>query len=163
MFNFFIILLFIAGLTGGGIFIREYQLPKLETGARIFSLFIASLLLFINQKFYNTVNFKISNQVSDEYITGIVLESISIDGEDLEITNKLNQFGYTSTKFKVPSNGYYDYYMVFTIKIDIDGDGQVERVEGESRELIYIESGDVFDIQENLDFFQPELKLVKRQ
>lgn len=160
MFYLLIFLLFLAGLTGGGIPIREYKLPNLETGAKISSLFIASLLLFIHQKFYNTVSFKISNKVSESEessIKRIDISTINIDGKDLEITNKINEFGYTSKKFNVSTSGIYDYLIEFYIT---DEQGQV--YPGRSEDYIFIESGDVFDIQIDLNSIEPELELVER-
>lgn len=158
MFYFLISLLFLVGITGGGIPVREYKLPVLGAGARVSSLFIASLLLLIYQKFYNTVGFKVSNQISEEFVKRVDISTIKIDGNDLEITNKIDDFGYTSKKFNIPTSGYYNYSIEFYIT---DQDGKVSP--RTSEDYIYIESGDVFDIQIDLNLIEPELILVERE
>ena len=162
MFEFLIILLFISSSIGGTISIREYKLPMLEPGARICSLFIASLLLVIFQKFYNSVNFTISNQVDisdsifDEVITKIDIATIAIDGEDLVITNEIDNFEHKS-KFNTSRAGFHGYSIEFYV-INEQGQPFLE----ESSGFIDIEPRDIFDIIVSSDSNGIELELVKR-
>ncbi len=161
LFESLIILLVIAGFLGESFSIREYKLPKLETGAKISLLFIASLLFFINQKFYKIVKFEIVNQVFSDSISKIVISSIKIaDGkdyeEDLVIPNTLNKLA-SKAKFKVPKQGDYYYLIEFTIY-----DNQNQPIGGDSQGTIDIKSGDIFDIEIDLSSSVPELQLSER-
>lgn len=161
LFEISIILLVIAGFLGDSFSIREYKLPKLETGAKISLLFVASLLFLVNQKFYKIVNFEISNQVLSKSISKIVISSIKIaDGigyeKDLVIPSTLNNLT-EKAKFKVPEQGSYYYLIEFTIY-----DSQNQLIGGNSEGKIDIQSGDIFDIEIDFKSGEPELLLFER-
>jgi hypothetical protein len=72
------------------------------------------------------------------------------------IPSTLNKLA-SKAKFKVPEPGFYNYLIEFTIY-----NNQDQPIGGDSESSIDIQSGDVFNIQIDLNSSEPELVLSER-
>jgi len=156
----FISLLLFTGILGGGLSIREFKLPKATLGVRFTAILTALILLISGFVFHQPkkISFSLTNVLMKDVLKERVV--VTIEGKELgTITSDISKPSST-TEFTVSKAGMYNYSVeMFSLYED---NGKEVSFYSKGSGTIDIESGDSFEVQEELNNKQITIKLVEK-
>jgi hypothetical protein len=154
-----IILLVGTAFLGDILNIREFKLPKANTGVKITAILI-SLILWFGSAFQQPrkANFRVTNNLTPNVLSERVV--LTIDGEEIGSITSSNVAPKSTEEFTVPKAGIYNY------SVELSGiynsNGKEVSFHGQGGGTINIDSGDTFEVEGDFNNDRITVTLVEK-